>query len=106
MDSEAERKAMAARLVQAREMAGLDGPVEAHRALRMPYQTYAAHENGSRGFRQSAARYARFYKVRLEWLLTGEGDMTAHPAIHIYDDLPADKRREWIEYGNYLKNKN
>lgn len=35
------------------------------------------HENGSRGFSKSAERYADFFKVSLEWLLTGRGQMYA-----------------------------
>jgi len=37
--------------------------------------TYTQHENGIRGFTRSAERYARLFKVDLDWLLTGRGDM-------------------------------
>lgn len=36
--------------------------------------TYTQHENGTRGFnRATAERYARFFRVDLGWLLTGQG---------------------------------
>ena len=41
---------------------------------------YSAHENGNRGFKEMAERYARFYRVNLEWLLTGRGLMKGRKA--------------------------
>ncbi|MCW2309692.1 hypothetical protein [Rhodobium gokarnense] len=36
--------------------------------------TYVSHENGTRGMTADAAiRYARFFRISLKWLLTGEG---------------------------------
>lgn len=47
---------------------------DAAEALGMKYPTYAGHENGSRGITRNAAqRYADFFKVSYEWLLTGRG---------------------------------
>lgn len=59
------------RLKEARErMFGT--AAEAATAMGVNYQTYAAHENGSRGLRRDAAmRYAKFFNVSLEFLLTG-----------------------------------
>ncbi|AYD02222.1 putative phage repressor [Neorhizobium sp. NCHU2750] len=39
----------------------------------MAYPTYAAHENGQRKFDRHAERYARFFKVSIDWLLAGRG---------------------------------
>lgn len=39
----------------------------------MPYDTYAQHENGTRGIGRAAGRYAKAYRVSEGWLLTGEG---------------------------------
>ena len=65
-----------ARLRKAREAAGIESAYEAARALGIPEPTYASHENGSRGFtKTSAQRYADFFRVNLEWLLTGRGQM-------------------------------
>lgn len=39
----------------------------------VPVATYIQHENGTRGFPATkAARYARFYRVKPEWLLYGK----------------------------------
>lgn len=47
---------------------------DAARAMGMPVPTYAAHENGSRGLTLDAAeRYARFFRISLDWLATGRG---------------------------------
>lgn len=67
--------AIAARLKAAREQKFKEAQ-EAASALGVPYPTYAGHENGNRGFkRDSAKRYADFFRVNLEWLMTGRGAM-------------------------------
>ena len=59
------------RLKAARERM-FETAAEAATAMGINYQTYAAHENGSRGLRRDAAmRYAKFFNVSLEFLLTG-----------------------------------
>ncbi len=64
---------MAARLKQARILAGFKSVTSAAESLGVPYPTYAAHENASRGIETDAARhYARRYNVSLDWLLTGK----------------------------------
>lgn len=37
------------------------------------YNTYAQHENGTRGIGRAAGKYAQAYRVSEGWLLTGEG---------------------------------
>ena len=66
-------KAMAGRLRFARKLAGIQTGKAAAEALRLPYPTYLAHENGTGGFLCSAPRYATFYKVDLRWLMSGVG---------------------------------
>lgn len=62
------------RLVRARELAGYESARAAATAMGANYNTYAQHENGTRDVSRSAAiRYSRFYRVSLEWLLTGRG---------------------------------
>ena len=61
------------RLQRARELAGFETASDAARSLGVREPTYLGHENGSRGFRSSAEKYARRYGVNLEWLLTGRG---------------------------------
>ncbi|MGS1095836.1 helix-turn-helix domain-containing protein [Aquamicrobium terrae] len=67
------RDDIARRLTQAREAATLERK-DAAEAMGIPYQTYAAHENGNRTFDvETAVTYARKFKVSLDWLLTGHG---------------------------------
>src|SRR5262252_6348705 len=67
--------AKAARLRQARELDGrYEHAAPAARALKLSEPTYQSHENACRGFsHKRAVHYADFYKVSLEWLLTGRG---------------------------------
>lgn len=52
--------------------------VEAAKAMGVKEPTYIQHENGIRGTgsipRKAAERYAAFFRVSLDWLLTGRGD--------------------------------
>ena len=89
---------MAARLRRAREeIAGIESAAEAARSLRIDYPTYAAHENGSRGFKGSVARYSGFYKVDLKWLLTGIGSPRGSTIEARVLDLDPDQRKTMME---------
>ncbi len=69
------------RLREARIAAGFKSSADAARSLGVSPPTYAHHENGTRGFRDDAARlYARRFKVSVEWLLFGNGDMSSSNA--------------------------
>lgn len=60
------------RLRKARERAGYGTAKEAAEAMGLSVPTYIQHENGTRGFPASKAeRYAKFFKVKPEWLLYG-----------------------------------
>jgi transcriptional regulator with XRE-family HTH domain len=60
------------RLAEARRRAGYTSASAAARSLGMPVPTYAAHENGSRApERETAQKYAKRFKVTLDWLLNG-----------------------------------
>lgn len=62
------------RLRQARQLASFDKATDAARAMGVGASTYLSHENGSRGVRLPALeRYAKFFKVNLNWLVTGKG---------------------------------
>lgn len=62
------------RLKQAREARGFSSAARAAEALGVPYGTYSGHENGARGFKDvEAERYARFFRVSVGWLVSGEG---------------------------------
>lgn len=61
------------RLQIARERAGYAKPADAARAMGVKAPTYFGHENGSRAFDRVASRYAKFFKVSLDWLLDNRG---------------------------------
>ena len=62
-----------ARLRQAREKSSYHSAKAAAEAMGVPVATYIQHENGTRGFPAAvAARYARFFRVKPEWLLYGK----------------------------------
>lgn len=65
---------LAERLVMAREGAGCTTAREGAERVGAIYDTYAQHENGTRGFRaDTAQKYARALGVEAEWLLYGKG---------------------------------
>lgn len=71
------------RLAIARERAGYRTAADAARALGVKEPTYYSHENGTSGLRASVAdKYARKFKVSLDWLLTGRGDMPNNSVVH------------------------
>jgi phage repressor protein C with HTH and peptisase S24 domain len=63
------------RLQEARIAAKYPDAATAARAIGAPVATYQGHENGSRGLSRAAQRYADFFHVSIEWLLTGKGEM-------------------------------
>lgn len=74
------------RLVWARETAGYATPTDAARAMGVPTPTYLGHENGSGGRdvpKDAAIKYAQFFKVSLEWLLTKKGVPRGRPLITV-----------------------
>lgn len=65
---------MADRLKAAREKAGYATAKEAAEAMGAKIPTFIQHENGTRNFpRDTATRYARFFRTTPEWLLYGRG---------------------------------
>lgn len=74
----------ARRLMEARKAAGFGTLASAARYLGVKYPTYAGHENpNSPGTYQTDAAelYARKFKVSLDWLLTGRGDMRGQGVV-------------------------
>jgi len=67
------------RLAEARKQAGYATAADAAVAMGVAGPTYTHHENGTRGLSRVAPRYARFFGVSLDWLLTGRGEMRARP---------------------------
>lgn len=75
------------RLRQARVYAGFQTATEAAKSLGIKYPTYAAHENGSRGVVRAAQKYARRYRVSLDWLIRGVGAGPGEDAEIISDEV-------------------
>lgn len=64
----------ASRLKEARAEAGYETATDAARAFGWNENTYRSNENGQRGpGRKSAIKYARAFRVSVDWLLTGRG---------------------------------
>lgn len=96
---------MSDRLRQARVKAGYITAKEASEAMGVVYATYVGHENGSRGFFDDVARYARFFKVNAEWILTGRGDMKGDDIASTFQQLSPDAQRQAREYLDFLKSR-
>src|SRR5262249_42707558 len=62
------------RLRCARERAGYASASDAARAMGVEEPTYLGHENGSRGLSRAGPRYAKFFRVSLDWRLAGRGE--------------------------------
>ena len=77
------------RLKAARIRAGHDTAKAAAESMGATVSTYIQHENGSRGFpANTAARYARFFSVKPEWLLYGRGNGEQIAPAQILQALP------------------
>jgi transcriptional regulator with XRE-family HTH domain len=62
------------RLRQARILAGYETASDAARVMGLGVSTYSGHEDGNRGIRpDNGERYAQFFRVSYEWLMTGKG---------------------------------
>ncbi len=94
----------ATRLMQARRHAGFETVADAARYLGVKYPTYAGHENASAGFRaDSADLYARKFKVSLDWLLTGRGDMLGKSVVPVEIDVAGLPVAGTIQAGHWLE---
>lgn len=78
---------------------------DAARALQMNVPTYLGHENGSRGGKDNAQKYARLFKVNYTWLMTGKGDPSGDPIQAMIEDLPPEAQREVETFVRYLHQK-
>ena len=75
-----EREERAERLKKARQNAGFRGPQAVADQIGLNVNSYKAHESGRNGFNPTQAQeYATAFGVSAQWLLFGEGDMTAAP---------------------------
>jgi hypothetical protein len=91
------------RLAKARIDAGYESAVKAAAAVGVPYPTYAGHENGSSGFRADKGEiYAKKFKVRFEWLMSGIGPMKDlaskyQEILLTFDSLPLDLQESYAD---------
>lgn len=77
------RADVAARLKKARQRI-FSTAADAAQALDMKPVTLRAHENAQNGVNiYDLERYARRFNVSLQWLLTGQGDETPDPQVHV-----------------------
>ena len=75
------------RLKAAREAAGFKTGSEAANRFGWRVPTYLGHENGARGFSaETAATYARAFRVSPEWILFGRDGGEAEPALPPADE--------------------
>lgn len=68
-----DRPDFAKRLETARVLRGFKSARAAATRFNWVYDSYAQHENGTRGIARAAKKYAKAFKVSEAWLLTGEG---------------------------------
>lgn len=91
------------RLTESRIKAGYETATDAAKAMGVNVPTYLGHENGNRGITRSAAvKYARFFQVSLEWLLTGTG---SSKDVSLLDSLPPKAQEEALHYIEFLREK-
>jgi phage repressor protein C with HTH and peptisase S24 domain len=89
------------RLQAARKQAGYDSKTAAALAMGVSVPGYIHHENGTRNLAGAAQRYASFFRVNLEWLLTGKGDMRGHLRVPMMGAVGAGARIEnWAVDGD------
>lgn len=83
------------RLRKARERAGYASAADAARALGVAEAGYRHHENGTNGLSRVGDRYAQFFHVRYEWLMTGDGDMLDNSAVPVVGNVGAGSAVDW-----------
>lgn len=94
---------MARRLREARLLAGYSSAAAAARALAIPIPTYCSYENSGRGLHRAAPRLARFFKVDLDWLLTGRGKPRGSSIESALRDLAPDEVQQVVDLIGYFK---
>ena len=93
------------RLQSARELAGYETATNAANALGVPPATYLGHENGTRGFNTKAERYAKFFRVSYEWLMTGAGEPRPTSLDARVRSLPPEERRRIYEFIDFVESR-
>lgn len=94
MDGKAQlRREQGARLREARIAAGYETATDAANAMGESVATYTLHENGGRGFKGVAEKYAKKFNVSPGWLLWGTaGSKTGERILRGLEQLPESER--------------
>ena len=83
------------RLATARKLKGYTRAIDAAAALNTPYTTYHGHETGQNGLSRAGRKYAKFFGVSYQWLMTGQGPMVplsdaeAEKLADVWSRIPA-----------------
>jgi hypothetical protein len=96
------------RLAEARRAAGFETAADAAKAYRWHPQNVRDHEAGRRGVDpQQADDYARRYKIQVQWLLYGRGEMKANEdsITAIINSLDPETAREVLEFALFKAGK-
>lgn len=93
------------RLQRARELAGYTEGTDAAKAMGVPVPTYLGHENGSRGLQRAGQRYAKFFRVSYEWLMTGAGEPRPTSIEARIKALPPEARRQIYEHIDFIESR-
>lgn len=88
------------RLIEARRRAGYDTAADAARAMGVAEATYFAHENGSRGLSRSAIRYAKFFNVSLDWLLSSKKELGRKSVTEVAANQPSPQNGTSVTQAN------
>lgn len=73
------------RLKKARIEAGYASAADAARAIGVKPAAYTHHENGTAGLSRNGERYAKFFRIPYEWLMTGrQFSAPSTPGVPIY----------------------
>lgn len=79
----------AKRLEQARKRRGFASARSAATYFGWNYDSYAQHENGTRGITRAAPKYAKAYRVSEAWLRTGEGSPGSAQLVPLLGNISA-----------------
>jgi transcriptional regulator with XRE-family HTH domain len=95
------------RLKWAREQRNFPSASEAARAMNIPIPTYSGHENGTTPVpRDALLRYAKFFRVKVGWLLDNEGEPEGSaPVQELYESINPDLQPEALRYLEYLRDR-
>ena len=96
------------RLRRARLEAGYPTGTAAAQAMGVNEATYLGHENGSRGLGRAAGRYAKFFGVSVDWLITGRGTPKPgqkHPVVELWETIRPQDHQEVLDFMAFVRDR-